>query len=151
MAYFITDENSTKGRDPNINIISGIHCIKGKTYVNVLMSNYTNTHIKFNKGEYIGCLESTKRDSMPSDQQDIHTTNSVPLQKMMAEQVQPGIFDPAHHKLKPGIQSKLAHFSRSMLLNLPKMRHPLEQQHQQRRPLILTTLTAYPRNHTLLP
>ena len=27
--------------------------------------------------------------------------------KMMAEQVQPDIFDPPHHKLKPGIQSKL--------------------------------------------
>ena len=56
MAYFITDENSTKGREPNICIISGIHCIKGKTYVNVLVSNYTNKHIKFNKGKYIGCL-----------------------------------------------------------------------------------------------
>ena len=43
MAYFITDENSTKGKDPNINIINGIHCIKGKTSVNVLVSNYTNT------------------------------------------------------------------------------------------------------------
>ena len=30
MAYFITDEDSTKGRDPNINIINGIHHIKGK-------------------------------------------------------------------------------------------------------------------------
>ena len=30
MAYFITDENSTEGRDPNINTINGIHCIKGK-------------------------------------------------------------------------------------------------------------------------
>ena len=26
---------------------------------------------------------------------------------MLAEQVQPDIFDPPHHKLKPGIQSKL--------------------------------------------
>ena len=26
---------------------------------------------------------------------------------MMAEQVQPDIFDPSHHRLKPGIQSKL--------------------------------------------
>ena len=39
MAYFITDEDSTKGRDPNINIINGIHNIKGKTSVNVLVSN----------------------------------------------------------------------------------------------------------------
>ena len=30
MAYFITDENSTKGWDPNINIISGIIASKGR-------------------------------------------------------------------------------------------------------------------------
>ena len=29
MAYFITDDNTSKGRDPNINIINGIHNIKG--------------------------------------------------------------------------------------------------------------------------
>ena len=29
------------------------------------------------------------------------------FKKLMAEQVQPDIFDPPHHKLKPGIQSKL--------------------------------------------
>ena len=33
MAYFITDDNTPKGKDPNINIISGIHKIKGKTSV----------------------------------------------------------------------------------------------------------------------
>ena len=59
MAYFITEENSTKGRDSNINIIYGIHNIKGKTSVNVFVSNYTNKHIRFNKGEYIGYLEPT--------------------------------------------------------------------------------------------
>ena len=42
MAYFIMDDNTTKGIDPNINIINSIHKIKGKTYVNVLVSNYTN-------------------------------------------------------------------------------------------------------------
>ena len=52
MAYFITDEDSTKGRDPNINIINNIHNIKGRPSVNVLVSNYTNKHITFNKGEY---------------------------------------------------------------------------------------------------
>ena len=53
MAYFITDEDSTKGRDLNINIINGIYNIKGKTSVNILVSNYTNKHIMFNKGEYV--------------------------------------------------------------------------------------------------
>ena len=112
MAYFITDEDSTKGRDPNINIINGIHSIKGKTSVNVLVSNYTNKHIKFNKGENIGCLESATEDSTTSDihnqgQPDTHSTNSVTLQKIMAEQVQLDIFHPPYHKLKPNIESKL--------------------------------------------
>ena len=44
---------------------------------------------------------------MITDQPDTHSTHSVTLQKMMAEQVQPDIFNPPHHKLKPGIQSKL--------------------------------------------
>ena len=43
MAYFITDEDPTKGRDPNINIINSIHNIKGK---HLLMFWYliTQTH-----------------------------------------------------------------------------------------------------------
>ena len=49
MACFTTDEDSTKGRDPNINIINSIHNIKGKTSFNVLVSNYTNKHIMFKK------------------------------------------------------------------------------------------------------
>ena len=112
MAYFITDEDSTKGRDPNINIINSSHNIKGKTSANILVSNYTNKHIKFNKGEYIGHLESAIGDSVTSDTQihnqpDAHSTNSVTLQKMMAEQLQPGIFNLLCHKLRPSIESKL--------------------------------------------
>ena len=37
MAYFIMDENSTKGRDPNISFINDIHKIKGKASVNILV------------------------------------------------------------------------------------------------------------------
>ena len=105
MAYFITDENSTKGRDPNINIINGIHKIKGKTSVNILVSNYTNKHITFNKGEYRH-LEAAIMDDTTIDDSESHSTNSITLQKMMAEQVQPDFFDPPHNKLKPDIQSK---------------------------------------------
>ena len=67
MVYFITDEYSTKGRDPNIIIINGIHNIKGKTSVNVLVSNYTNKYITFNKGEYVRHLEPAIEDNMNSD------------------------------------------------------------------------------------
>ena len=107
MAYFITDDNSTKGRDPNINIINGIHKTKGKTSVKILVSNYTIKHITFNKGEYIGCLEPTIMDDKTIDQSETQSAHSVILQKMMAEQVPPDICDPPDHKLKPGIKSEL--------------------------------------------
>ena len=94
MAYFITDENSTKGRDPNINIIKGIHKIKEKKPVNILVSNYTNKHVTFNKGEYIGHLEPAITDHTTIDDLKSHSTNSIALQKMMVEQVQPDIFNP---------------------------------------------------------
>ena len=71
MTYFITDDNSAKGRDHNINIINGIHKIKGKTSVNILVSNYTNKHITFNKGEYIGYLEPALMDDMTIDQPEL--------------------------------------------------------------------------------
>ena len=89
------------------NIINGIHKIRGKTSVNILVSNYTIKHITFNKGEYTGHLEPTLTDDMPIDQPENHSAHSVTLQKMMAEQVQPDIFDLPCHKLQPGIQSKL--------------------------------------------
>ena len=62
-AYFITDDNTPNGRDPNINIIDGIHKIKDRTLVNILVSNYTNKHLTFHKGEYIGHLEPAVLDS----------------------------------------------------------------------------------------
>ena len=107
MAYFITDDNVTKGRDPNINIINGIHKIKGKTFVNILVSNYTNKHITFNKGEYIGHLEPPLTDGTTIDQTEAHQTRSVTLQKMMAEQVKPDIFNLPYIKLKTNTQNRL--------------------------------------------
>ena len=44
---------------------------------------------------------------MTIDGSETHSANGITFQKMMAEQVQPDIFDIPHHKLKPDIQSKL--------------------------------------------
>ena len=81
IAYFITDDNSSKGRDLNINIISGIHKIKVRTSVNVLVSNYTNKHLTFHKGEYVGHLEPAVTDDTTIDQRKTYHTNSRTLQK----------------------------------------------------------------------
>ena len=105
MAYFFTDDSTPKGRDPNINIISGIHQIKGKTSVNILVSNYTNKHLTFHKGEYIGYLEPAVMDTI--NQQETHQTNSVTLTKMMSETVTPDAFNLPCHELSTAAQSDL--------------------------------------------
>ena len=103
IAYFLTDDSTPKGKDPNINIIDGIHKIKGKTSVNILVSNYTNKHLTFHKGEYIGHLEPAVLDS--TDHQETHQTNSVTLKKMMSEAIIPDTFNPPCHELSTAVQN----------------------------------------------
>ena len=113
MACFISNCKSTKGKDPNLNIVNGIHNIKGKTSVNILESNYSNKCITFNKGEYVGHLEPTiedideEKNLHPQANQDTHTMNSITITKMMSEQVEPDAFEPPHHTLKPNNETKL--------------------------------------------
>ena len=107
MAYFITDDNTPKGKDPNINIISSIHKIKGKTSVNVLVSNYTNKHLTFHKGEYVRHLEPAVMDNNTIDQTETYQTNSITLRKMMAEIVTPDTFNPLSHALSKTVQDEL--------------------------------------------
>ena len=84
-----------------------IHKIKDKTSVNILVSNYTNKHVTFNKGEYFGHFEAALTDDTTIDQTEALSTNSITLQKMMAEQVKLDIFDPPFYKLSTSIQNKL--------------------------------------------
>ena len=105
MAYFLTDDSTPKGKDANINIINGIHKIKGKTSVNILVSNYTNKHLTFQKGEYLGHFEPTILNS--TDQQETHQTNSVTLKKMMSETVTPDTFNPPCYELSIAVQNDL--------------------------------------------
>ena len=106
-ACFISNQESTKGKDPNINIVKGIHNIKGKIYVNILVSNYGNKHVTFNKGEYFGHLENIAEEENPHPYENHpHTTSSITT-KMITEQVEPDAFERPHHKLKPNIEAKL--------------------------------------------
>ena len=104
-AYFLTNDSTPKGRDQNINIIDATHKIKDRASVNILVSNYTNKHLTFHKGEYIGHLESAVLDS--TDQSDIHHANSVTLKKMMSETVTPDTFNPPWHELSAPVQDNL--------------------------------------------
>ena len=104
-AYFVMDDSTPKGRDPNINIIDGIHKIKDRSTVNVLISKYTNKHLTFHKGEYIGHLEPIELDS--TDQGETHQANSITLKKMMSKTVMSDNFDLPQHELSAPIQNSL--------------------------------------------
>ena len=103
--HFITDDSTPKGRDPNININDGIHKIKDRSTVNVLVSNYTNKQLTFHKGEYIGHLELIELDS--ADQGETHQANTITLKKMMSETVTSDTFNPPHHNISTPIQNSL--------------------------------------------
>ena len=107
ISYFFTDDKTSKGRDPNINIISSIHKIKGRTSVSGLVSNYNSKYLTLHKGEYIGNLEPAVIDDTTIDQKETHQTNSITLQKMMAEKVTPHVFNPPCHILSNNIQHEL--------------------------------------------
>ena len=104
MAYFITDDNTSKGKDKHHWWYSKI---KGKTSVNVLVSNYTNKHLTFHKGEYDRHLEPAVMDDTTIDQRETQQTNSVTLKTMIAETVTPDTFNPPHHELSQTIQHEL--------------------------------------------
>ena len=104
-AHFIADASTHKGKDPNINIIEGIHKIKDRSTVNVIVSNYSNKHLTFHKGKYIGHLKPL--ELKPRDQGDIHQANSITLKKMMAETVTSDTFNPPCHDISTSVQDSL--------------------------------------------
>ena len=83
----------------------GIHKIKDRSTVNVLISNYTNKHLTSHKGEYIGHLKPLELDS--TDQGETHQANSITLNKMMSKTVMSDTFNPPQHKLSTPIQDSL--------------------------------------------
>ena len=66
---------------------------------------YSNKHLTFHKGEYLGHLEPAVLDS--TDQMDIQCANSVTLEKMMSETVMPDTFNLPRHELSTPIQDDL--------------------------------------------
>ena len=128
MAYFISDQESTKRKDTNINIINGMPNIKEKTSANILMSNYTNKHIMFNKGECIGQLEPPIEEIPQSPvNPDAPTMQSFTTERIMAEKVEPDTFKPPHHNLKQNIETKHSELLKEYVtLSLHKMKPPLE-------------------------
>ena len=104
-AHFVTDDSTLKGKDPNVNIIDGIHKIKDRSTINVIVSNYTNKHLTFHKGEYIGHLEPLELD--PTDREETHQANSITIKKMMSRTFTSDTFNPPCHEISTPVQNSL--------------------------------------------
>ena len=90
--------------------------------MNIIVSNYTNKHLTFHKGKYIGQLVPLELDS--SDQGETHQANSITLKKMMSETVMSDTFSRPHHEILTPVQNSL-----KVNHNLPRMKHQLAQPH----------------------
>ena len=88
---YMRNQYTKKGLNPNIHVIYGIYNIKGKLTLHIVVANYINKHITFNKGECLGHM-GPPIVNMPQT-----SVNSVITQKMMDEQVQPDTFKPLYH------------------------------------------------------
>ena len=79
--------------------------LKEKYLWNILISNYTNKHITFNKVEHIGHMEPPIEEiPQSSANPDAPTMHIITMERMMAEKVEPDTFKPSCHKLKQHIK-----------------------------------------------
>ena len=123
-ACFISNQESTKGKDPNTNIVNGIYNIKGWSSVNNLVSNYSSKHVMFNKGEYIRHLENINEEgnSQPHENSDAYTTSSVTMRRMMSEQVELDTFKWPHQNSSQALKPSLKYSWKSTNHNLHEMK-----------------------------
>ena len=101
---FISNQHTKKGLNPNIHVIDSIYNIKGKLTLHIIVANYTNKHINFNKGQCIGHMEP------PINNIPQTPVNSVITQKMMAKQVQLDTFIYLSSEVKQSLHKLLESF-----------------------------------------
>ena len=101
MGYFISNQHVNRRFDPSIHVIDGIYNIKDGSTLHILIANYTNKHVTFNKGQHIGHIEPSN-DHMPQN-----SINSLTTQKMIEEHVQPNTFTPPLNTLLGDVSHKI--------------------------------------------
>ena len=54
VAYFISNQHINNGLDPNIHVVDGLYNIKDRSALHIVVTNYTDKHVTFNKEQWIG-------------------------------------------------------------------------------------------------
>ena len=142
MEYFIRNQQFNKGLDPNIHVIDGIYNFKGSSTLHILIANYTNKHVTFNKGQCKGHIEPSI-NHMPQT-----SINSLNIQKMIDEHVAWDTFIPPLHNLPGNVRKSLNQLFETFNHNLCRMRHELAQHISQKCKLTQVTQNLSCRGHT---
>ena len=99
--HFNSNQHINRGPDSSIHVIDGIYNIKGRSYLHVLVANYTNKQFTFNKRQCIGHIE-------PSiDHMRQTSINSLTTQKMIEEHIQPDTFTPPLYTVLGDVRKSL--------------------------------------------
>ena len=99
--YFISNQHVNRTLDPHIHLIDGIYFIADKSTLHILVANYTNKHVTFNKGQ---CIHHIKPSADHMSQTFIY---SLTTKKMIEDNVQPDAFTPALHNLSGDVRKLL--------------------------------------------
>ena len=99
--YFISNQHSNRRLDPSIHVIDGIYNMKHKLALHILVANYTNKLVTFNKGQFIDHIEPSIHH-MPQT-----AINSLDTQKLLDEHIQHDIFIPPLHTLLDNVRKSL--------------------------------------------
>ena len=101
VGYFISNQHSNRLLDPSIHVINAICNIKDRLTSHILVANYTNKHVIFNKGQCIGHIEPF------TDHISQTSINSLTTQKMIGEHIQTDSFTPALHTFPGDVRKSL--------------------------------------------
>ena len=94
-------QNPYLNTDPNIHVLDGIYNIKENSQLHVLVANYKNKHVKFNKGQCIGHIKPSI-DHMPQT-----AINSLTTQNMIGKHIHPNFFRPPSHTLPEDVMESI--------------------------------------------
>ena len=100
-AYFISNQHTKKELNSNIHVLDGIYNSNGKLTLYTLVSNYTNKHVIFSKGQCIGHI------GPPIHTMSLTSVNSAITQKMMDDQVELNTFTPDLHNLSSEVKHSI--------------------------------------------
>ena len=122
-------------------MLNNIHKIKDRKTISIIVANYSNKHAyMFTKGEYIGqfepaitedpTIDETVNASTDNNDNTPLTSNSIALNKMLGEQVQPDILSTLTVTLCPHIfRRNLIHFYMNTNHSLHRMKLQWAQHH----------------------